>query len=340
MHDKKHKLTIFFGDIDQSLANTAKQFDESAWLLDHSNYKKFVANAQNQYTVVYTSLGELPKDLGIVYLILSQADTVVYCPPAVWSDNKVLNFEDPGNSMQGLTEIILSMLPDSIKVENLKPAIPVAIPLVDTRKCDHAQLWNVGCSISHGAGVDLSQRYGQLLADELNMQCSFLTRDGSAIDWAADQILRSDINEKDIVVWGITSPERLTYIHNNQLLKGVTVTAYDNYPEYKKIINPSNLYSQNTIYRHFYAIQQVINYCKKIKAHLIFVDLLAGHHSIQRIIRSYKNCAIIDYKYRFEKNCINTKFIDLGTDHIHPGYAQHNRYKEIILKKLKQLEII
>lgn len=340
MQNKKPKLTIFLGDVNESLAKIATVFDSSAQLLDHSNYKQFFVTTQNKDTVIYTSLGDLPKDLEVVYRILIQATRVIYCPPRRWSDARQIDVTDPGKSIQGLTEVMLSILPKSIQIDNYNPNVPDPITLCDQRKSMNPQLWSVGCSIAHGLGVLPGQRYGQLLSDELGMSCSFLTRPGSAIDWAADQILRSDIQEKDIVVWGVTAPNRLTYVYNDTLLKGITPRHYKDFPEYEKIISLENLYSQNTFYKHFYAIQQVTNYCSKIKAHLILVGLLAGGHAIQRIINTQKNYVNIDYHYDFKNSFIETKFIDVGTDNEHPGPKQHIQYKENILDKLKQLEII
>jgi hypothetical protein len=333
-------LTIFFGDVDESLAKNAKFFDSSAYLVDHSNYKEFLISSRDQDTVIFTSLGDLPKDLEIAYHILMQADNVVYCPPEQWSDNKLLDCADPGNSLQGLTEILLSLLPDSVKIDNYYPAMLDVNALVDQRKSTESQLWIAGCSIAHGVGVEKHQRYGQLVSDSLGMPCSFLTRPGSAIDWAADQILRSDIRENDIVICGITNPERLTYIHDDHLLSGVTSQSFKSFPEYSKIIDPAELSSQNTVYKHFYAIQQVINYCKKINAHLILVGLLTGNHSLQRALKSYQNYINIHYHYTFQNSSINTNFIDLGSDNNHPGPIQHQQYKQTILDKIKQLKII
>ena len=213
MKKTKYKRTIFIGDTDESVRICAQEYHSSAQLLNHSNYKEFIVLSLDQDSVVYTSLGDLPKDLNIVYNILCLADQIVYCPPTQWSDNRLLNFTDPGTCTNGLTEILLLLLPKSIQIVNLNPEIPDPMPLTDTRKCKETQLWIAGCSISHGVGVDLTERYGHLLSTELNMPCSFLTRPGSAIDWAADQLLRSDIRKNDLVVWGITNPERITYIH-------------------------------------------------------------------------------------------------------------------------------
>lgn len=340
MNNTQTKLIIFLGDVNDSVTAEAKKLDQSAYLLDRSNYKEFLQQKTNKNTVVYTSLGDLPKDLKVVYHILLQADQIVYCPPDQWSDRKQLDILDPGKSIQGLTEIMLSMLPDSIQIINYNPIVPDAVILRDQRKTNDPQIWNVGCSITHGVGVAPDQRFGQLLSDELNLPCSFLTRPGSAIDWAADQILRSDIRKGDIVIWGITSPDRFTYIHDNKLLAGVTAQSYESFPEYEKIVSFKNLYVQNTFYRHFYAIQQVTNFCKKIKAHLILVGLMSGGYSIQRLINAQKNYVSVDYEYNFKDLSIETKYIDLGTDNEHPGPQQHLKYKQIILQKLKQLEIV
>lgn len=334
MQKLNHTLTIFVGDTDESLSVTAQLHDSSAILLDFTNYQKFINSILEKDTSVYTSLGDLPKDLKIVFDILNLADQIIYCPPQTWSDNKEIDFADPGNSIQGLTELLLQLLPDSIEIKNLNPKIQNPNPLVDTRKDERTQLWVAGCSVSHGVGVGDTLRYGQLLATELNLPCSFLTRPGSAIDWAADQILRSDIRENDLVVWGLTNPERLTYIHNNTLLNGINVGTYDSFPEYQKIVDQKNLFTQQTLYKHFYSIQQVINYCNKINAKLLLVGILLGQYSFLSFLKSQKNYVHISYPVTFDNYQILSYFVDLGKDLRHPGVKQHQQYKEAILKHI------
>jgi len=340
MEKLMHPLTIFLGDIQEYLSVVAKQHSKSAWLLDHSNYTKiFDSNLNLSPTTVYTSLGDLPKDLKIVYSILSKADQIYFCPPEKWSDGKSVDISFPGDSVQGLTGIMLSLLPDSVIVHDMSCSLPNPDPLIDTRKTDQSQLWIAGCSISHGVGVDCKEKYGQLVANEMNLSCSFLTRPGSAIDWAADQILRSDIQKEDIVIFGITNPDRLTYIHDNQLLSGVTGTTYDRFPEYHSIVNPKNLFSHQTLYTHYYSIQKVINFCKQIKATLILIGLLPGAYNFINFLKSQKNYIHVPYTLEFNKSQIKTSFIDLGTDLEHPGPKQHIQYKQLILDKIDQLNI-
>jgi hypothetical protein len=337
MQKLNYTLTIFVGDIDESLSVSAKSYDSSAWLLDYSNYKEFLTLTLTTNTTVYTSLADLPKNLEIFYNILRLADKIVYCPPDHWSDNKIVDFVNPGESIQGLTEIFLLLISDSIQVDNLNTKIVDPIVLVDQRKSAQSQLWIAGCSISHGDGVEPHERYGQLIADELNIACSFLTLSGSAIDWAADQILRSDIRENDIVVWGLTSPERLTYVYNSELLS-ITPLDYLKFPQIKNIIDPSDLFSQNTLYHHFYSIQQVVNYCNKCRANLILVGLLSGCYSFLSFLQSQKNYVHIPYSLKFKDSFFSIQLLDLGNDNAHPGPKQHQQYKQHILNKINQLQ--
>jgi hypothetical protein len=328
-------LIIFFGDVQENLSVAAKNYNSSAWLLDYSNYTQIINNEFNSDTTVYTSLGDLPKDLNIVWSILLKADTIFYCPPETWSDGNTIDIINPGESVEGLTQILLCLLPDSIQINNLCCNIKDPNPLVDARKTESSQMWVAGCSISHGKGVSPDKRYGQLLSNELSMPCSFLTQSGSSIDWAADQILRSDIQQDDLVIFGVTDPQRFTYIHDNQLLTGVTVGTYTAHPEYKKIVDPTNLFSHQTFYTNFYAIQKVINYCKKVKAKLFLVGMLRGANGFSTFLKLQKNYIHIPYITNFKNSNLISSFIDIGTDGEHPGPEQHEQYKQLILKHIR-----
>jgi len=332
-HSVQNKLTIFLGDVSVYLAEIAKEYDQSAWLLDQHNYKKIMSPLKSS-TTVYTSLGDLPKNLETVYNILCQADTIFYCRPETWSDNKNFDIINPDQSTHGFTEILLLLLPKSIEIKNFDPFSPLdhdPIPLVDCRKTEKPQLWIAGCSISHGIGVTSRQRYGALLADALNLECSFLTRPGSAINWAADQILRSDIQAGDLVIWGLTSWNRLTYVHDNKLLQGINTSTYQEHPEYNSIIDIDQLLSQQTFYNHFYSIQQVLNYCKKISSKLFIVGVFPNNFSLLGFLQSQKNYIHIPHQLHYKNSQLSQKFLDLGSDDIHPGPKQHQAYKDTIL---------
>lgn len=335
MQKTNQNLTIFLGDVQTYLSEMAREYDPSAWLLDHSNYKKFLIEDFTSATTVYTALGDLPDDLSIVYSLLSKADQIYYCPPDRWSDGRTIDIPFPGESIQGLTEILLWFLPTNVRVHNLKCSLKDPNPLVDERKTPSKQIWIAGCSISHGLGVEPHERYGQLLANELDLKCSFLTRPGASIDWAADQILRSDIRKNDLVVFGVTNPERFTYFHEDRLLNGVTRYSYEIFPEYKSIIHPKNLFSHQTLYTQLYAIQKVINFCHQLKVKLILVGLGLGGYGLLGFLKTQKNYVHVPYPLEIKKSTMMPSYIDLGSDFSHPGPKQHQQYKELILEYLQ-----
>lgn len=333
-----NNLIIFLGDVQDYIADLAKDHDPESWHLTGDNLDKLETEIKIRDVTVYTALGDLPKNLDVVFGLLSRAHKIFYRPPVIWSDNKNLDVLDPSSSLHGLTEKLLLLLPTTVNIDgpDLYSVRYDPIPLVDQRKSSQPQLWVAGCSISHGVGVDVNERFGQLLSDSLDVPCSFLTRPGSAIDWAADQILRSDIKQDDVVIWGLTEGNRLTYVHDHQLLHGITIGTFKNNPSYQKIIKSKDLFSSQTHYRHLYSLQQVINYCKKIGAKLFLVGLLFGNYSFLGFLRSQKNYIHIPYQMEYENQQYTNKFLDLGTDGRHPGPRQHQQYKTIILDFLYQ----
>lgn len=324
-------LTIFFGDCDSTTATQAKQFDLSACLLTEYNMEQLSNDA-----TVYTSLADLPKDLSQVYQLLDRADTIVYCPPERWSDNLEVDVNNPTKSMQGLTEFILNTINQekgNVKNVNLfNYPTESYTKLVSSRKTDNPQLWVAGCSTSHATGVKDTERYGNLVADRLGLAVSFLTFPGSSIQWATDQILRSDIKEDDIVIWGLTDESRfplwtesneLIHIHANQ----AKATALPSNIIDRLLVDPTNFYQAIT---HVY---QVINFCKKTKAKLLILGLNA---SDALSLHLHNRPEFI----KFINKLSNTRYIDLGTDNQHPGPKQHKIFADLCINKLKALNYI
>ena len=261
------RIVIFLGDVDEYLAIRAKQHDSSAWLLCTDSLTRFMSLKSG--ATVYTSLGDLPNDQMLLLEIFTKADVIFYCPPIIWSDKKQIDPVEPGNSIQGLTECLLMLLPRSVEILG-SPLFCLAdhdpTVLADCRKTSDPQLWVAGCSISHGDGVEIDERYGTLLAADLKLECSFLTLTGSCISWAADQILLSDLHAGDTVVWGITNVERCTTTVN-QTVKISNINL-------QNIYQTEYLWSEDLLYRHLHSVPQVINFCDKINVNLFLVGIL------------------------------------------------------------------
>jgi hypothetical protein len=330
-------IKIFVGDTDNSIEVEAKKHDPTAFLIDRSNYHRLFNGDYKEPITVYTSLGDL-RSIDIFYRVLCLADIIIYCPPVQWSDHKDIDLTNPSGSIKGFTEHVLLLLKNQVEIIGIEQTYfqPTAQPVVDTRKSTKAQMWIVGCSVSHGIGVEIHQRYGNILSDELGIPCSFLTRPGAAIDWASDQIIRADILPNDIVIWGLTDPCRTTYIHENKLLSGVNNRSFERYPTYKKILSQKILVSEDNIYKQIYSIERAINYCKRIKAQLIIVGIL-NESILLRYLESLPEYVCYPYDILVDsknQQLIINNFCDLGDDQNHPGPKQHMLYAEFIKKQL------
>jgi hypothetical protein len=314
-------ITIYLGDITDYLRQHAVMSDSDAQLITEENYKNLESGTY------FTSLGDL-TNLTVLGNVLQQADRIVYSPPPdKWSDSLF------GKSqMQTWTEDYLNIFRFRCKVENYanarEPEFDQILTLADTRKTDSSQLWIAGCSITHGQGVSHNTRYGQLLADRLDTDVSFLTLPGSSIAWAADQILRSDIRPRDVVVWGITSHTRLTKFEKNEIrCFGINHTVWKQTPSIIEY-----LASDQALYHSVISVHQVINFCTKINAKLILASLF--DQSVINYIQDFPNLVMLNGIWGRDRN---NMFIDIGTDLIHPGIKTHAFYADQIYQKIQTL---
>jgi hypothetical protein len=330
-------LTLFVGDISEHTAQAAVAHDPTAFLIDQSNYQIAVDHP----AVAYTSLGDLPDDLALVYQLFDRADQLVYVPlQAEWSDHKSVDVTHPTQSMQGLTEFVLSIFAkEKSNVKNLNLSaysIDKYTKLASDRKTSDPQLWIAGCSTSHATGVNDNQRYGHLVADRLGLSASFLTCPGSSIQWAADQILRSDIKANDIVLWGLTDESRfplwseenkVIHVHANQLEQQQSINHLSSNIVAHLLVDPTNLY-QAVIH-----VQQVVNFCKKIQAKLLILGLNVSDTLSLHL-------QVVPEFVKFVNKISNSRYIDLGTDNQHPGPQQHQAFADICINQLKSLNYI
>jgi len=208
------------------------------------------------------------------------------------------------------------------------------LDLADSRKTDGHQLWVAGCSFAHGLGIQREQRFGQLLAEKLNLPVSFLTRPGTSISWAADQILRSDIKKNDVVVWALTGAGRFTFLDDKNILHHIGAANYKDVSIVKHYINEKLLASNHMLYESFTHICQVKNYLEKIEAEFILavMPLNGQEHDLQTInfTKDIKNSIVL-----FDQN--DYSFIDVGLDHTHPGPLHHKWYADQIYSKYTDL---
>lgn len=207
------------------------------------------------------------------------------------------------------------------------------------------KLWIVGCSISDGEGVLPSERWGALVSQHLNIDAQFLTEKGSSIEWAANQILQADIRPGDVVLWGLTSPNRYLYFNDLGRQQHILPSFNVNLG-----LSETRLTELNLAFKAVEYIKQTKNFLAKIDCKLFIGFMLPGlpeHKEI--ILKEFNNDHLffIAFNKSHEKNNLTfctseedalnrskLKFLDVGTDGIHPGPKQHMKYAEMFLNKL------
>lgn len=315
-------ITILVGDVADYLAKEAIKLDPEARLITQEKCKHLADG------IYYTSLGDFDTLHDFVQT-LEQAQHLVYCPPLIWSDEK-----KSVSNMKHWTEyyIMYFLSKKQVSGQDKLPLMlqekQVILNLADERKTKKPQLWVVGCSISHGVGVDPDQRYGQLLSEQLNLPVSFLTRGGSSIQWAADQILRSDIKAGDTMIWGLPGFSRFPYYSDGHV-QHILPSYYELHPTLNQVINIERLDDDNMAYQALTHIHAVINFCKKIQAQLFLFGLLIDNHTL-KWTADLPNYTQFYGCFGFGQGL----FQDLGTDNMHPGPRMHQWYCDQMLKRI------
>lgn len=193
----------------------------------------------------------------------------------------------------------------------------IFLNLVDSRKTNNKQIWNLGCSITQGVGVSHDEKYGNLLSKKLGLEISYLTCGGSSIMWASDQLIRSDIKSGDIIIWGITNEYRIPFFNKGKLYHA-NFSSYEfdvKFP--KKYISDR----ENALYLSLTAIERVKNFCYKCGCNLFLIDIIGSE--LWKYLNKEKNYIKIG----------GNMFIDLASDNMHPGPKTH----EYIAERIYQL---
>ena len=320
-------ITYYIGSNGDYLAKLARALSPDAILLSSNNLDKVVDGG-----IYYTSLADFDGHILAFNKALALADTLIYCRDINWED---LSME------KKWTESSLCYFADKKIVngiDHLAVANDVALELVDHRKTNSRQIFNAGCSITYGNGVSEDERYGSLIAKHTGFPISYLARPGSSIEWAADQILRSDIKKNDIVIWGLTSINRMPYFDSEKIIHVHSSTYYKN-SQFIDVINPDLLDSANRIYKALTSVFQVINFCQKVNCQLVLAGILIDEDNVKNFLKIKNYIHLRGYHGYIKHGKISRPYIDVGSDGMHPGKQMHQYYAENIISKLSESNV-
>lgn len=320
--------------------NRTKKYAQHLWgngceLLTKNNSKTLLNQQKTSANLFYTSLGDWQSSPDQLLDISTLANEVVVAPFML---QQAVDPWNPSASDAGILSImalVLDKIYGSAKFENSKffelthHANQRHVRTVSEQKT----IWAVGCSITQGDGVDPKDRWADRLSDIVGLPVNVIAESGSSIQWAADKILRADIQAGDIVVWAVTQHERFTwycndkchhvhewYVRNRRGLPQLSIEYID-----------SLLASDHLLHSAVFFLNQVENFCHKIHADLLMFGVLTS--DALNLQMSSKN-NFIPY-FRFSK-----KYIDLGTDGLHPGPKEHAHMAQLLSTKLHQLGYI
>jgi hypothetical protein len=319
-------ITLFVGDQTSDLANAALLHDDSASLIDHSNY-----DSTRMLGTYYTSIADLPS-LEEFNNILLSANTIVYSPPNVWSDDNV-GF----GGLKFWTEfycLVYSKFKEVIGLDQIDDPhdLDTMLHLNGSRCSNNQQLWVFGDSITFGIGVTDEQRYAEILSKQLDLPLSVLAQPATSILWAADQILRSDIKKDDIVVWGLTNVQRFPFMDDNSNYIHVTTGHYVRDPSFQKTLDIDVLSHFKNYQLHCVrSVYEVFNYCNKIGAQLFVAGLIVDIELVHYLgkLDCYYHLAGIP---RNDLGNRGYEFLDVGSDNEHPGPLTHQHYADTLFE--------
>ena len=294
-------------------------------LLDYKNFKKEILNPDLQD--YHTSIDDI-RIQNIQKVCESAAEIVV----VNMSIYHMCNFDSDNTSMNYAYNRLLYTLNNlSSKVVGLDGFLKDVNlqkfnKLTNTRHTNSQVLWTAGCSFTYGVGVEQTQRWAHHLSNQLNLPEITLSMNGASIRWAADQILRSDIRSGDIVVWGITTAQRVEFAEEWQLTSNTVANAVRE--KLQTWVHQNIEYFDTTTHLSLCCqeILHVMNFCEKIGVELYLVNLL-NIELIPVVFKDYKNFIDLTDDLPITETL---EYLDLGTDRLHPGPKQHKMYADRI----------
>jgi hypothetical protein len=328
--------TLYVGDTEDKLRSLSLDTE----LLDIDSYKHCQTHHKHDLLECksgnfHTSLADL-EEMKILNEVCGIAKEIYYVKSDTWNTEEEKKWTEYCLLHWAQFKKVRNAEKIKCKVHRLKHHIQ----LHDSRKTDKPQLWVAGCSITAGAGVEKTDTWKSIVANELSLELTDLSDNGASIIWASDQICRSDIRKNDLVFWGLTNQKRFPYIsdeneltHNKlshitgsmeNLRKHGLISARE-MKMFVRILEGRGL--STLIYLNILAIKRAYNYCHEVGAKMVVLGLLSD------VENSY---TLYDVPVFKQLKHLADDWEDLGNDNLHPGPKQHKIYADTFLKYYKE----
>ena len=278
------KLYIFYPKFDVSTVLPNSTLLTSAnQLLDKSEY--------------HTSLGDL-----------SAADIISVS--RMFKEIELLDHGfDHSSSIWLETKSLLNYLSHTVTVKKFNREFPNNFTASTTStNNDDAKLWVFGCSHSHGVGLSHEdQKFGHIVSTRLGLPVNLVTEPGSSLQWSLRHLINTTFGPKDIVIWQLTTPGRLT------LYDGNTSELMLSRSTNRELISVFN--DQQIFFHHCSLLNYGIRYLRATNTKFVLTSIL----NQQKLFYDY-----IDEYTRYPEYCyIPNSNLDTGTDRLHLGPLSH-----------------
>jgi len=320
-------IRLFVGDSDNAMKVFALKLDAAAEFLHTDVVDDYLSCKTGTF---YTGLCFL-NDLKVFLKVCQRADQVFYYPPEKWTDEhngisdqkkyveSVLAYVSQTKEVNGL---VLSDNPYNFLLQDFK---------FDQRRTDKSQIWITGCSITQGDGVEQHESWKHIVGEHFQLPYSDLSLRGSSITWQSDQICQADIRSGDRVFWGLTTHVRMPVIDetDNSLFHLHAGSYQKSYLTEKVKPFPIDLlFNKTIVYHNVMAIRRAVNFCQKVGANITIIALMYDCDLL------YKFYNVRPFR---QATSWPDKWLDLGTDNVHPGPKQHRLFAEQFIEFYKEL---
>lgn len=216
---------------------------------------------------------------------------------------------------------------------------------IDARKGNgDPNLFVAGCSVAAGMFINIEQCYANLLSEKTQMSLVHLANRSTSVEWAANQIMSSDLRPGDVVIWAVTAVHRITWLSllDDKEFQPVYCMPTMN-PKYADFMGASAYElvkrfmveaEQHHMLTAVTRILQVKKMCELSGAKLFFGFLpYSGTEIVNQLTEAFTN----DPSYvKIPYNIEAPHWVDFGSDGAHPGPESHKIIADAFFSKLKK----
>lgn len=295
--------------------------DNNVLLLDSGNLSRI--SSDDSVVDVHTTVEDLGYQNIDVACQAAQTVTLVDIAPGT------IAFSDSNFNSYG--RLFYELYRNKHKVSNFgileEIDLTHAVPM-PSRPTSAPMLWISGAGVTNGCDMPIGSRWGDLLAEKMGMPVVHLSHGHGSVAWTADQILRSDIDSADIVIWEVPESARVE-VSDGWNLQPITQQWYTSVASEQKYWAVEYFGSNAILNKSLHEIAQVINFCSKVGAKLYLLNL-ADSVWIPFMLRKHKNFIDCVKDLQIEKSIVT--YIDIGADESKPGPAQHSIFADQIFE--------